>query len=218
MFKKWWSGLGVVVAEVALLTLPVAAQDRANGPDQELVTRLHQLSQDEIAMAQLGERQGVSEGVRNFAAALAAEQRASDSGLIAYAQQKNMDRVQVALPGGALEHGVLLRAPIANSPANQFDYRFMSQVVADHQGVIDAATAAQRLARDPQLKSLIGQVLALQSDHLVSAQEILARIPAPQPAALNPVPLPAFPTGVSRTRTGADNPPPAALQPGALNR
>jgi len=212
-----WAGLVVVVAEVALLTLPVAAQDRANGPDQELVTRLHQLGQDEIAMAQLGERQGVSPGVRNFAAALATEQRALDQGLMAYAQQKNMDRVQVALPGGALEHGVLLRAPIANSPANQFDYRFMSQVVADHQGVIDAATAAQRLARDPQLKSLIGDVLALQTDHLVSAQEVLAGIPAPQPA-LNPVPLPAFPTGVSRTTTGADVPPPAALKPGALNR
>ena len=107
----------------------------------------------------------------------------------------------MALPGGALEHGVLLRAPIANSPPNQFDYRFMSQVVADHQGVIDAATAAQRLARDPELKSLIGDVLALQSDHLVSAQEMLAEIPAPKPA-LNPVPLPAFPTGVSRTNDG----------------
>lgn len=213
-----WSGLAIVVAEVVLLTLPVAAQDRANGPDQELVTRLHQLGQDEIAMAQLGESQGASEGVRNFAAALATEQRASDARLVAYAQQKGMDRVQVSLPGGALEHGVLLRAPIANSPVNQFDYRFMNQVVADHQAVIDAATAAQRLARDPQLRSLIGQVLALQSSHLVSAQEILARIPAPQPAALNPVPLPAFPTGVSRTRTGADEPPPAALQPGALNR
>ena len=111
-----WSGLVVVVAEVVLLTLPVAAQDRANGPDQELVTRLHQLGQDEIAMAQLGESQGVSEGVRNFAAALASEQRASDARLVAYAQQKGMDRVQVSLPGGALEHGVLLRAPIANSP------------------------------------------------------------------------------------------------------
>ncbi len=154
-----WSGLLVVVAEIALLTLPVAAQERTNGPDQELVTRLHQLGQDQIAMAQLGERQGVSQGVRNFAAAAVTEQRASDNGLMVYAQQKNMDRVQVALPGGALEHGVLLRAPIANSPPNQFDYRFMSQVVADRQGMIDAATAAQRLARDPQLKSLIGDVI-----------------------------------------------------------
>ena len=212
-----WSSLLVVVGEVALLAMPAAAQDRSNGPDQELVTRLHQLGQDEIAMAQLGERQGVGQGVRNFASALAAEQRALDNGLMVYAQQKNFPRAQVTEPGGALEHGVLQRAPIANSPPNQFDYRFMSQVVADHQGVIDAATAAQRLARDPQLKSLIGDVLALQTDHLVSAQEILATIPAPRPA-LNPVPLPAFPAGVSRTMTGADQPPPEALKPGALTR
>ena len=61
-----WSGLVVVVAEIALLTLPVAAQERTNGPDQELVTRLHQLGQDQIAMAQLGERQGVSRGRPEF--------------------------------------------------------------------------------------------------------------------------------------------------------
>jgi predicted outer membrane protein len=216
MFSKW-SGLMVIVGEVALLALPVSAQDRSNGPDQELVTRLHQLGQDEIAMAQLGERQGVRESVRNFAGALAAEQRALDNGLMVYAQTRNFPRAQVMEAGGALEHGVLARAPIANSPIDQFDYRFMSQVVADHQGVIDAATAAQRLARDPQLTALIGKVLALQTDHLISAQEVLATIPTPQPP-ISPVPLPAFPTGVSRTQTGADVPPPEALKPGALNR
>jgi uncharacterized protein (DUF305 family) len=212
-----WSGLLIVVGEVALMALPVSAQDRSNGPDQELVTRLHQLGQDEIAMAQLGERQGVSEGVRNFSTALGLEQRVSDAKMVLYAQQRGMDRIQVMEPGGALEHGALRRAPIERAPVDQFDYRFMSQVVADHQGVIDAATAAQRIARDPALRAMIGEVLRLQTSHLVSAQEILATIPAPQPP-LNPVPLPAFPTGVSRTNTGADVPPPEALKPGALNR
>ena len=211
-------GLVVVVAGIALLTLPVAAQERTNGPDQELVTRLHQLGQDEIAMAQLGGatgRQCTASGI--FAAAAVTEQRASDNGLMVYAQQKNMDRVQVALPGGALEHGVLLRAPIANSPPNQFDYRFMSQVVADHQAVIDAATAAQRLARDPELKSVIGDVIGCRAISSSRRRRSSRKIPAPKPT-LNPVPLPAFPTSVSRTKTGADQPPPEALKPGALNR
>ena len=49
-----------------------------------------------------------------------------------------------------------------------------------------------------------------------SFRKRLYRVPAPKPA-LNPVPLPAFPTGVSRTTTRADQPPPEALRPGALN-
>jgi len=49
----------------------------------------------------------------------------------------------------------------------------------------------------------------------VSAQALLQGIPAPAPRVVQ---LPAFPAGVSRTQTGADEPPPAALQPGALNR
>ena len=168
-------------------------------------------------MAQLGERQGVSQGVRDFAAAAVTEQRASDNGLMVYAQQKNMDRVQVALPGGALEHGVLLRAPIANSPPNQFDYRFMSQVVADRQGVIDAATAAQletntqRFRAAPDDVNCLGET-GLRHEELDGACHVL------DASTLNPVPLPAFPTSVSRTNTGADQPPPEALKPGALNR
>jgi predicted outer membrane protein len=166
-------------------------------------------------MAQMGEDRGVRDGVRTFASILAREQRATDDKLIAYAQRRNMDRVTVALPGGALEHSTLALAPLANTPANQFDYYFMNRVVADHQAAIDAATAASRLARDPELRALIGTVLLVQTQHLVSAQQLQAAIPAPSPRVVQ---LPAFPGGVSRTQTGADEPPPAALQPGALNR
>jgi len=212
-----WNGLIVVVAQVALVTLPVAAQDRptATGPDQELVTRLHQLGQDEIALAKLGEDRGVSARVRTFATTVQSEQGANEEALIAYAERKNMNRTTVGRPGGALEHRELAIAPVANSPRNQFDYDFATQMVAYHQASIDAATAAARLARDPELRALIDGLLKIQTDHLVSAQALLQEIPTPAPRVVQ---LPAFPAGVSRTRTGADEPPPAALQPGALNR
>jgi len=208
----------VVAAQIALLAMPVAAQTAgatASGPDQELVTRLHQLGQDEIRLAMLGEERGVSPRVRTFAATIQSEQNATDHQLFAYAERKNMNRVTVALPGGALEHSTLALAPVANSVPAEFDYNFAQRMVADHQASIDAAAAAQRLARDPELQALIGTVLAVQSQHLVAAQELLATIPTPSPRVVQ---LPAFPAGVSRTQTGADVPPPAALVPGALTR
>jgi predicted outer membrane protein len=215
-----WRGLLVVVAEIGLLALPASAQqyapaanaapvDRANGPDEELVTRLHQLGQDQIATARLGEERGVRDSVRTFASITAREQAASDDTLVAYAERKGMNRVAVARPGGALEHGALALAPLANSPSNEFDYAFATKVVADQQAAIDAATAAERLARDPELKSLINQVLVTETNHLVSAQALLTQIPTPRPRVVQ---LPAFPSGVSRTQTGADEPSPAAIE------
>jgi predicted outer membrane protein len=204
------NGLVGGLAGVLLLTLPVAAQEpvRPNGPDQELVTRLRQLGQDEIAAATLGATRGERPGVRTFAETVQRDHRAADDRLLAYAERKGMDRVSVAEPGGALEHSTLALAPLANSPSAEFDYNFASKMVADHQAAIDAAAAAERLARDPELKALIDANMKMMTNHLVSAQQLLAGIPAPQPRALQ---LPAYPAGVSRTQTGADIPPPAAL-------
>jgi putative membrane protein len=192
---------------VALMTLPVAAQAPAPaGPDQELVRRLHQLGQDEIAMAGMGESRGVRAGVRTFADRVERDHRAADERLMAYAARKNMNRTAVAEPGGALEHDTLAMAPLANCSRSEFDYNFASKMVADHQAAIDAAAAAERLAQDPELKALINGNIKMMTEHLLSAQELAAAIPAPAPARV--LELPAYPAGVSRTRTGADNPPP----------
>ncbi|HEY7376751.1 MAG TPA: DUF4142 domain-containing protein [Polyangia bacterium] len=204
----------MVVAGIALLALPVAAQQQApqgpqtNGPDQELVTRLRQLGLDEIAAARMGEQRAVRPTVQGFAERMERDHRAADARLLAYATRKNMNRADVSEPGGALAHSTLALAPLANSTASEFDYNFVQKMVADHQAAIDAATAAERLARDPELRSIISDDLKMMTEHLVVAQQLQAAIPAPSPRVVG---LPAYPAGVSRTQTGADNPPPAAL-------
>ena len=59
-------------------------------------------------------------------------------------------------PGGAEAHGALANASLENSPPDQFDYKFVIRMVAQQQAAIDASAAAQRLARDPALKGVIG--------------------------------------------------------------
>jgi predicted outer membrane protein len=201
------NGLLVVVTGVVLWALPVAAQDRPTGPDQTLVAKLHMLAQDEIAMAKMGEARGVRPRVTSFAAKIERDHQVADQRLVGYANRKNMNLDEVANPGDALRHGPLAMAPVATSTREEFDYNFVNKMVADHQAAIDAATAAQRLARDPELKDLIGGSLKVMTDHLVTAQELLAGIPEP-PARV--VQLPGEPAGISRTQTGADEPPAAA--------
>jgi len=200
-------GLLVVVAQIALLALPAAAQERPTGPDQELVAKLHLLGQGEITMAKMGEARGVRPRVTSYAATLERDHRVADQRLVAYADRKNMNLAEVTNPGAGLPHGSLAMAPLANSTREEFDYNFINRMVADHQAAIDAAAAAQRLARDPELKDLIGGMMKVMTDHLVSAQELLAVIPEPPPRVVQ---LPGEPAGVSRTQTGADQPPAAA--------
>jgi putative membrane protein len=203
----------MVVAGIGLLTLPVAAQQpaaqapQASGPDQELVTRLRQLGLDEIAAARMGQTRATRPNVQGFAERMERDHRAADDRLLAYATRKNMNRADVSAPGGALEHSTLALAPLANSTQSEFDYNFVAKMVADHQAAIDAATAAERLARDPELRSMIDADLKMMTEHLVVAQQLQAAIPAPAPRVVG---LPAYPAGVSRTQTGADIPPPAA--------
>jgi predicted outer membrane protein len=201
--------VGMVLAALVLPAVPAAAQGRPTGPDQELVAQLHQLGQDEIATARLAEERAVSPRVTTFALTLAREHRVQNAKLLDYAERKNMNIDVIVRPGDAMAHGVLARAPLVNSRPEDFDYNFVSRVVADHQAAVDAASAARRLARDPALQAAIDGLLAFESDHLVSAQALLGTIPAPSPRVVQ---LPAYPAPVSRTQTGADVPSPEALQ------
>ena len=197
----------VVVAGIALSGLPAAAQNRPAAPDTQLVGQLNQLGQETIAMAAVGEARGVSPDVKTFAAAAAREHRAMNNGWLVYAQRKNMDMAAFENPGNALAHGVLALAPLNDSPRDHFDYAFVTRMVSQHQALLDASAAAQRLARDPELKATIGTLMVTVAERLVTAQQLLAGIPEPTPRVVQ---LPAYPSPVSRTQTGADQPPPAA--------
>jgi uncharacterized protein (DUF305 family) len=109
-----------------------------------------------------------------------------------------------------MAHGTLALAPLANSTVDEFDYNFAARVVADRQAAIDVAAAAQRISRDPELRAVLGDIMVRNAAQQVSAQQLLSTIPAPQPRIPQ---MPGEPSVVSRTQTGADEPPPAALQP-----
>jgi len=203
-------GLVMMVAGLSLLALPVAAQYQQHGPDQELVRTLHQLGQDQIVVAKMAETRAVSPSVKAFALTVQREQQVANDQLVAYAASRTMN-VSIVQPGGAEAHGVLANASLVNSAPDQFDYRFVDRMVAQQQAAIDASAAAQRLARDPALKGVIGGQLVGLTENLVSAQVLLAELPPPPPPST--VPLPAYPAPVSRTQTGADTPPPDAWKP-----
>jgi putative membrane protein len=165
-----------------------------NGADQEIVSELHLANQLTIAVAEIGRDRSTNKDVSGLADAMAADRRAADVALIAYAQVKNMNMDVVSVPGSNLPpHGGLATADLANATPAEFDRVFMTKVVADQQGFVAQAEAARGIARDPALRALIDVTLPSMREQVAIAEGLNRRLPALPPATRQPVPLPAPP-------------------------
>jgi putative membrane protein len=202
---KRLSRIVFAVAMVLLGAREAGAQNRVNGPDQAIVTRLHQINQDEITLAQLGAARGNDAQLQTFATTMVSDHRAADAKLLTYAADHNMNLDSIARSPSAQAHGVdALLTAINSGGAEAFDYNFATKTVNDHQTAIDVADQASRMARDPALRALIGEMLPTLRMHLTMANDLVRRLPPP-PA--RTVQAPGQPSGVSRTHTGADERP-----------
>jgi putative membrane protein len=191
------AGLGLLMAGAAT----VRAQQVLNGPDQKIVMRLHELNQSEITMSKMAQERGHLAAVKDYADGLIRDHHAADQKLLAYAERQNMNMAAIGRPGDAMAHGTLAMTDLTQATKVEFDFNFARKMVADHQAAIDIADTAQRLARDPELRGLIGDMLPTLREHLGGAEGLLASIPEPP---RRTVQLPGEPAGISRTRTGAD--------------
>jgi predicted outer membrane protein len=195
--------LGGALAPAALAKGPnptgvVTVTDRApgipDGGDQQIVTELHLANQLAIGLSELGRERANNTDVSELADTVAADRRAADVALIAYAQVKNMNMDTVGVPGSNLPaHGGLATADLAKLPPYEFDRAFVAKIVANQQGAVDVAVAAWGIARDPDLRSLIDLTLPTLRDQVATAQALDARLPRLPPPPLAPVPAPAPP-------------------------
>jgi len=209
MVAKVWRS-GVVVAAVLLSATAAVAQNRvANGADQEVVIQLRRLNLEEMTVARLAQAEGTNPKVTAFASNMLKAHTAADSQLVAYAERRNMNIPVVKEAPVAEASGALAMADLASAARGvEFDWVFARKAVSQHQGMIDAAEQARRLTNDPDLQKLLVSQLSTMWDHLSKAEALQASLPEP-PARV--VQLPGEPAGVSRTQTGADTPPPAAV-------
>jgi putative membrane protein len=181
---------------------PAAAQNRqSRGGDQEIVMELHHSNQNEIHMGKMAQDRATSARVKNYAATLVRDHTAADQKLMALAAEKKMNMEDLRKPYDAMAHGDLAMRELMSNKGAAFNHAFAVKMVAEHQKAIDAATAAQQIARDPQLKAHIAEVLPTLRKHHATAQSLATSEPAPPNQAVQ---QPGDPSGVSRTKTGVD--------------
>jgi predicted outer membrane protein len=176
-------------------------QTALKGGDQEIVAQLHQANQAEVAMGRYVQTRASAAETRDLAAMLIQHHGAADERLLAYAQRKRMNMSVIGRPGDAKAQGALATRDLTNARVGEIDYIYAQKMVAEHQAAIDMATSAQKIARDAELKALIGELLPTLREHLASSQRLASSLPEP---AARTVQLPDSPAGVSRSNTGAD--------------
>ena len=208
MVARWarlsrWAGVMVAMLFCA------STSDAQEQVDQKIVTKLHRLSHNEMAMARMGQDEGLDGKVKTLAAKVLDDHQALDRELLAYAEGQEMNMEAVGRASDAGPYGSLAMASLNTAARGaEFDYQFALRMVRDHQGMIAVAEEARRLARDYELRQLIGRQMGTLWEHLSMAEALVASLPEPPPRIVTPR---GEPNGISRTQTGADEPPPQAV-------
>jgi predicted outer membrane protein len=204
---SWWAAGAAVCL---LISAGVAAQglsgsdspfNERGGPNQAVLTHLHQLNEQAIVDAGIAARRSTNASVQDFSKTLIDERSAVDTKLMHYAEQEGMNVDAIRAGTGAQSSGDLGRVNLTGAPAERFDHDFATKMVADRQAEYDAAQKAATLVRGPEIRALLRDLTPTLLREEAGAMALVDALPAPTDRVLL---LPAEPPGVSRTNTGID--------------
>jgi putative membrane protein len=131
--------------------------------DAQLLEKLHEANQLEIAAGKLAQTNTPTPGIHKFGEKLIEDHTAADKDVVALAKKEN-----VTLPAAN-------EAPLASIRELQgakFDSAFALMMTNDHKSAVHMVEAAQSEKHDPQVKALIAKVLPVLKKHLHHAEEL----------------------------------------------
>lgn len=154
-----WSGLGSLAGLLLLTATPVLAADAPATSD--VLAKVHESNQKEIAMGKMAQKNGKSKDVTSFGKTLVKDHTAADKKVVALAKKEKID-----LPAPP--------APKDDMPMNaDFDAAFAKSMVEDHKKDIDEVTKARDATTDDKLKKLLTDMLPTLQKHEDTAQKLV---------------------------------------------
>ncbi len=127
---------------------------------------LHQSDQKEIQAGRIAQKQGQSRAVKDYGKMLVKDHAAADKKVAELATKENID-LQASTPAA----GANDMETMATGPG--FDQKFAQEMVDDHRKDIAAVTEARDNTSDPQLKTLLTDMLPTLEKHESAAQKII---------------------------------------------
>jgi putative membrane protein len=147
-----------------------AAPDKAaTAQTAQVLTKLHQSNQMEIAAGKLAQEKGQSKDVKSFGKTLVTDHSAADKKVMALAKEEKIDLPAEAPPPGKMDM-------LKNAPAADFDKMFASHMLEDHKKDIAEAKEARESTTDPKLKALLASTIPVLEKHRDIAQKLVDKL------------------------------------------
>jgi putative membrane protein len=149
-----------------LLLLGGAARAADAPQTADVLGKLHHSNQMEIEMGKLAQKNGQSKDVKDFGKTLVKDHSAADKKVTALAKKEKID---LAASTPAMKSDEVSKLP----SGADFDPKFAQSMVEDHKKDIREATEARDGTADPQLKSLLTDIVPTLQKHEDMAQKIV---------------------------------------------
>jgi putative membrane protein len=130
----------------------------------------------EVKMGELGQSNGESQQVKEFAKKLADDHTKANEELKQLAAKKG-----VTLPEAMNEQQKSMIQHLSSLKGREFDSAFKQHAVEDHQKDIEKFKTASEKAKDPELKAFASKTLPVLQQHLDLAKQLNAGPVAAQP-------------------------------------
>jgi putative membrane protein len=132
----------------------------------EVLGSLHQSDVKEVQAGKIAQKNGQSQAVREYGAMLVKDHSAADKKVAGLATKENID-LRAATPApGANDMGTMASGP-------DFDQKFAQEMLDDHRKDLAAVTQARNATSDPQLKTLLGDMIPTLQKHEAAAQKLI---------------------------------------------
>lgn len=155
-----WRGLGSLFG-LALLALATPAMAADAPATADVLGKLHESNQKEIAMGKMAQKNGKSKEVTSYGKMLVKDHSAADKKVLALAKQ---EKVELPAPAAAKDDMPM---------GADFDAAFAKSMVEDHKKDIEEVTKARDTTTDEKLKKLLGDMLPTLQKHEDTAQKIV---------------------------------------------
>ena len=157
--------LGLSLSALLLVAGRARAADAPVTAD--VLAKLHESNQKEIAMGKLAQKNGQSKDVIKFGKMLVKDHSAADKKVVGLAKK---EKLQLPTPSD-VKHDDMGAMGAEKSAA--FDSKFAKDMLDDHKKDIAEATAARDNTTDEQLKKLLTEMLPTLQKHQDTAQHIV---------------------------------------------
>jgi putative membrane protein len=161
------------------------ADDRPTVKTDDVLTKLHQSNQIEIAAGKLAQERGQAQDVKRFGKTLVTDHSAADKKVMALAKQEKITLPTAeAMPAEQMDK-------MKSASGADFDKAFAAQMLEDHKQAISELQAARDGTADAKLKTLLTAIVPVLEKHRDTAQKLTDKLgPSASAAGTNAAPTP----------------------------